>query len=448
MCGELYDVRRICRQICGIAPDEVYNLDISTPYPQRVPSMRVLASGFPCPFSDIILYPAMSNQDCCHFGDSLLPLPGILYSPSSVQGAGWFDYPAYFVDEGSDGTRQVFCWSVSTYTGGTIHYVWRVYQNFRSELAFGLYEQFRHHGPTPFGTGDYLFITLTLDRRAAWKIVKPPNNLISPHVPMALYSIPQLHWFGSYSASTVNLMTQLHAPPPPYSVYKPVDSVPQNAPGLYVNLAGMSSNAASSPPVQFSDASSDASVDAFSPDASENEDATWDSGRYFSTDEAGVATLIVPGHLKSQQAVKDFITSALSSGELGAGVREVKCSRCKNNKTKKSWDIKPSNLERHILAHLNIKCHICTICLDGFTTKDQMKKHMAKKHSETRTDTLDDEDQNTTVEHISQDIYATTYPVTIGPPVQEIEPWMTGQVCKTLPTRDVIPLGINCSFGY
>ncbi|CAE6460612.1 unnamed protein product, partial [Rhizoctonia solani] len=84
----------------------------------------------------------------------------------------------------------------------------------------------------------------------------------------------------------------------------------------------MSSNAASSPPVQFSDASSDASVDAFSPDASENEDATWDSGRYFSTDEAGVVTLIVPGHLKSQQAVKDFITSALSSGELGAGVRE------------------------------------------------------------------------------------------------------------------------------
>ncbi|KAG8694063.1 hypothetical protein FRC11_002446 [Ceratobasidium sp. 423] len=49
--------------------------------------------------------------------------------------------------------------------------------------------------------------------------------------------------------------------------------------------------------------------------------------------------------LKTQEAVKDFITKALNSGQLDKGVRHVKCSLCENKKANKEWEIKPSNLE-------------------------------------------------------------------------------------------------------
>ncbi|KAG8732415.1 hypothetical protein FRC11_013815 [Ceratobasidium sp. 423] len=77
---------------------------------------------------------------------------------------------------------------------------------------------------------------------------------------------------------------------------------------------------------------------------------------YFSTNAAGEMTLIVP-YLNSLEAVKDFLSDALNSKELARGVRVVKCSLCKNKKAAKFWNIKPSNLERHIKAHLGIKSY-------------------------------------------------------------------------------------------
>ncbi|KAH7327713.1 hypothetical protein B0J17DRAFT_218539 [Rhizoctonia solani] len=449
MCGALYDVRRISRQMCRIALKKYIIWTFLSSGPQHVPSMRVIASG-PCPFSNITICPTMSNQDYYYFGDSLPPIYGILYPLSSVQDAGWFEHPMYFVDEGSDGKRQVLCWSVSTYTEGVIHYVWHVYWSSHFDLAFGLCQLIRHHGSTSFKAGNYLFATLTPDRRAVWRIVNPPNDLVSPHVPVNLHSKPQMHWFGSNSVPTTNLVAQLHAPPPPYSAYQPADNLPQDVPDHCINLEDMYFSSVSTPHAQNSDASSDAS----SPETPETEDVTWDSGRYFSIDESGVVTLIVPGHLRDQQAVKDFIVEALNSGQLGKSVRKVKCSRCKNKKAKKFWDIKPSNLERHILAHLGIKCFYCPVygCVSEFTTKDQRKKHVENKHpilaERLKANGAAGRKRRMTSVNIVPGMQAASSPVTTGLPIGGAEPLVTNQVNQPPQAQYVVPFGTTYDFNF
>ncbi|CAE7159675.1 unnamed protein product [Rhizoctonia solani] len=105
-------------------------------------------------------------------------------------------------------------------------------------------------------------------------------------------------------------------------------------------------------------------------------------GRFFFTNGAGETTLILPERLSSSEEVKVFISDALSSGEIDKGVRHVKCSLCKNKRAARIWEIKPSNLERHICTHFGIKGYKCIVpdCSMQFTTKDQWKKHIEKKH--------------------------------------------------------------------
>ncbi|CAE7225518.1 unnamed protein product [Rhizoctonia solani] len=106
------------------------------------------------------------------------------------------------------------------------------------------------------------------------------------------------------------------------------------------------------------------------------------SGQFFSTNEAGEVTLIVPERLHSRHEVKNFVSDALNSGEIDKSVREVKCSLCKNKNYTKFWHIKPSNIERHILTHFGIKTYRCLVpdCGTIFTTKDQLKKHIERRH--------------------------------------------------------------------
>ncbi|KAG8700784.1 hypothetical protein FRC11_012662 [Ceratobasidium sp. 423] len=103
------------------------------------------------------------------------------------------------------------------------------------------------------------------------------------------------------------------------------------------------------PSAQELDTSGIAPADASSPDTG-MEHIAEDAGRYFAIDEVGTPVLIVPRSLENQEAVKDFITKALNSGQLDKGVRRVKCSRCKNKKAEKLWEVKPSNLEASYLG--------------------------------------------------------------------------------------------------
>ncbi|CAE6464114.1 unnamed protein product [Rhizoctonia solani] len=340
----------------------------------------IMASGIPRPFvnaSDVghptpyrEYYQLVTSPD---------PIEGIWYASSFVQAAGWFRNPMYFVDRGKDEVQHVFCWSLPDYKGSGLNYLWRVCLNFHSEPALALCQRFQEREPFSLATNGYLFYTLDSDSRAIWRAVKPMTTYSSPLVDVALHPSIQPNWFGSSSLGTnVNWPTQPPVPALLDYTYPPTDSLVQ---GIADSYFGPADTPFSSEPIlssQFSETSSDVSVEVYSPSDFEAEQFQ-DPRPYFYTNEQGNITLDVPRFLKDRDAVKVFLENALA--ELGKSVRKVKCSLCKNNKAKKKWDVKPSNLERHILAHLGIKDNHCSDCNESFTTKDQMKKHMTKKHA-------------------------------------------------------------------
>ncbi|KAJ1306981.1 hypothetical protein OPQ81_007961 [Rhizoctonia solani] len=373
------------------------------------------AQGHPCPSGSSTDYYAPPHVGYSAPLDALPPLPNIPYPPSSVQGAGWFEHPRYFVNKGGDGTQQVFCWSLSLYNGSVIHYLWRVYQRHQ----FVLVEYHEHHGPTPFGAGGYVFDSISPHNRALWAPFKSTSPFVSPRAPVVLHPQPQPEWFGSnHSAPASNPGTLAQVPSNPLS--KVIDNFSEGILDLYVDPGDMFLNPMSTPSTHYSDASSDvsAATDESILDASEAEETTRDPSQSFSVDEDGSIMLLVPDSLKTRKAVKRFISGAL--GELAKGGRNVKCSLCKLKKRNpnKLWDVKPSNLERHILAHLGIKDYECPICPTKFTTKDQMKKHIDKNHKGGQANTLDGKNREATNGCADQDIYAASFPDEAGLPVE------------------------------
>ncbi|CUA67050.1 hypothetical protein RSOLAG22IIIB_02968 [Rhizoctonia solani] len=103
-----------------------------------------------------------------------------------------------------------------------------------------------------------------------------------------------------------------------------------------------------------------------------------------STSSAGEActnpsvVMAVPDLNKTKEDVMSFVTDFLRG--LNKGVRRVACSRCRGEKRNKLWDIKPSNLTRHLFSHFQIKGFPCDKCNRRFTTKHQLTLHLTKQH--------------------------------------------------------------------
>ncbi|KAG8690210.1 hypothetical protein FRC11_013146 [Ceratobasidium sp. 423] len=264
---------------------------------------------------------------------------------SSARDAGMLAHPKYFVDVGNDGKQNVFCWSLSLYNGGVTNYLWRVYWDFQMEPILVLCQQIHHQESLHFGFGAYQFHVLSPDSRAIWREVKTSGVFDQSNHRVALYPDIQLNWFGSSNlASNLNMAIQRQAQALQDYPYEMADNLAQDFGNLFVNPTETSFSAVPTPSTQGSDTSSIASADAFSPETGV-ENVAGDSEQYFTADETGIPILMIPRCLESQEAVKDFITKALNSGQLDKGVRHVKCSGCKNKKTEKTWEIKPSNLE-------------------------------------------------------------------------------------------------------
>ncbi|KAF8668172.1 hypothetical protein RHS04_09124 [Rhizoctonia solani] len=342
-----------------------------------------------------------------------------------------FSYNAlFFKDEKEDGTFHTFCWSLSSHTEDRINYIWHVYSNFQPEPVFGLYQQFRYHGPSPFPAGDYLFYA-ELGSRAVWKQLKSSGLFASPYSSMDLYTAFEPD--KSKSSTTIVIANNVLATHLPMQV--PLTYAPQVLGSHIQPHKGPFHDPTDTPPscpvstpesTQYSDASSDTSVETCSSDF-KAEHVPRGSGRYFYTAKDGQVSLFIPDHLRTLEDVKAFLASALNSGDLDRGTRRVRCSLCWNKRHKKDnlWEVKPSNLERHILAHLGIKCFHCRVngCEGAFTTKDQLKKHTAKKHMDVQIDTGDDGDYEATDEITARDMYMPTSPVPVGQPIDETLVW-------------------------
>ncbi|KDN40897.1 hypothetical protein RSAG8_07765, partial [Rhizoctonia solani AG-8 WAC10335] len=388
----------------------------------------------------------MSYDEYHHFVTSLEPIPSDWYLSSSAQRAGWFHSPMYFVDGGKDGIQHVFCWSLSVYKGGDINYLWRVYWNFHSEPILALCQRFQALGSPTFATDGYLFHTQSPDCRAMWREIKPPTIFSPSLADVALHTTIHLNWFGSSSlGSNINPPTQPSVPALPGYTYQTTDDLAQSGSDLYVSPADTFFSFAPTPSSQPSDTSSDVSVDACNPGDSEAEQATQDPRAYFYTDEQGKITLDVPCSLKDRDAVKLFLGKALE--DLGKNARQVKCSLCKNKKANKEWHVKPSNLERHILAHLGIKDNQCPECGEAFTTKDQMSKHIQKKHPGLAKRLKLNGQDGGSLETMNGDLAQGTYATSssgIGRPVGGMEPLNN----QTLQAQYMVPGFLNNNHDF
>ncbi|KEP54161.1 hypothetical protein V565_021050 [Rhizoctonia solani 123E] len=378
------------------------------------------ASGLSRPFVNVAdIGNTTLYREYHHLVTSSHPIEGIWYPSSFLQAEGWFRKP----NGGKDGLQHVFCWSLSDYKG-------------------------TEHESFTLATNGYIFYTLGPDRRAMWREVKPLTTYSSSLADVALHPSIQLNWFGSSSlGSNVIWPTQPPVPALPNYAHRPPDSVIQGIADVYVGSADTSFSSEPTPSSQLPDTSSDASVDVYSLGDSDSEQFKGPRP-YFYIDAQGNITLDVPRSLKDRDAVKMFLEKALA--ELSKSVRMVKCSLCRNNKAKKDWHVKPSNLERHILAHLRIKDHHCTGCKEEFTTKDQMTKHIKKKHpAMTEPMKIIDQDGGncpTTNEDMAQGTHASSSSAAMGPPVEEAEPWLNDQTDYALPAPFMVPLNNNHSF--
>ncbi|CAE7145364.1 unnamed protein product [Rhizoctonia solani] len=268
------------------------------------------------------------------------------YPLRSVQEAGFFHRPMYFVH--GDDAQYVLCWSLSN--GDTKNYIWCIDWDLKCEPILKLYQEFLNDESSWLKTGQYLFYPQP-GSRGVWKAALKPNNLFSPfYVQVKLYSGFQPDWFkfGNdilIADSILPAAIQSPIQAQTDSTYCAASDYNSSSPDLScIDPAAMSFGHISTPSSGNSDTLSDASADVSGSDASEAEMVTWGPGRFFCTNEAGEVVLILPNHLGSREAVKAFVSDALSSGEID-GVRHVKCSLCKNKKAAKLWEIKPSNLE-------------------------------------------------------------------------------------------------------
>ncbi|CAE6464635.1 unnamed protein product [Rhizoctonia solani] len=310
--------------------------------------------------------------------------------------------PGYSVDDGEGGIQHVFCWSLSLYNEG-VNYVWRVRwdQGWDSqfEVSLALYQQFQECGSPTFGTDTYLSHTISPDYCATWREVQPPTTTNPPLEHVALHRNIQLDWLGSRSST--------------------------NLPAIPQTLG--SSNYTYQ------------TTEVFEP-----EQITRSPQVYFYPSAGGIPTLDVPRSLKTRRAVKRFLTSALET--LPKGVRGVKCSLCKKKKAGKVWNVKPSNLERHIFSHLGIKVFRCLDCPITFTTNDQMRRHMEKNHPiiEKSPKPGDRDGRNDGVTNV----YTTSIPSMASLPVGEMESLVTNQADEPLQAQYVAPPGDIYDFDF
>ncbi|CAE6403401.1 unnamed protein product [Rhizoctonia solani] len=370
------------------------------------------------------------------------PVQGNWYQLSFVQEAGWFHGPMYFMIEKEDGTQEAFCWTVVSCCGDAINYIWRVYWDFEFKRVLGLGLQFQNNGPSPFRAGDCLFHA-DLGGRAVWRQSKDLSRFSPVYDGVSLHRDPQVCWFrnGTSIFITNNILAvQSPVQARPSFTTPASESLSQSASNLFDDPVDTPLNPVSTPPSRYSDTSSDISVDVYNPGALETEPAMRDLP-FFSVGECGRMTLNVP-LLEDREAVKYFLKEAL--GHLDKKVREVKCSLCKNKKADKLWNVKPSNLERHILGHLGIKDYPCNTCAIGFTTKDQLKKHTEKKHA---ADSQANTQDGSSHEMVELDIYTGLSPITNRPLPDEIESWIIDQSYQGLQTDYAMLVGENCDFS-
>ncbi|CUA76320.1 hypothetical protein RSOLAG22IIIB_12206 [Rhizoctonia solani] len=358
----------------------------------------------------------------------------------------------YYVDRGNDVLQHVFCWSLSEYKGSGLNFIWRVCWSFHSEPTLALCQRFQEHKSYPVKLNGYVFDASSPDCRAMWRETKPPTIFSPSLADVVLHPSIQLDWFGSSSlGSTISLPPQPPIPAPSDYTYHPTDNLVQGLSGLYVNPVDTSLSPEPVPSSQCSDTSSDISIDACSPENFEAEPAQSPKA-YFSEDTRGNIILNVPRTLENRDAVDSFLGQALP--QLDKRVRRIKCSLCKNKKADRKWGVKPSNLQRHILAHLGIKDHHCLRfgCGETFTTKDQMIKHMKKKHPalakwwESTQKKRGDGNRGAKNENVAQDTYASSSSAGIAVSAGEAGPWLNDQTGQTLLAQFTIPLDDKRSF--
>ncbi|CUA76321.1 hypothetical protein RSOLAG22IIIB_12207 [Rhizoctonia solani] len=322
---------------------------ISTAKLPAVPSMMMSTSVFPRPLLDITAIGDTSPHGGHHHLSD--PIPDFWYPSSFVKDAGWLYSPMYFIDQGNDGLHHVFCWSLSEYKGSGLNFIWRVRWSLHSEPTLALYQRFQEHESYPVKLNGYVFDASSPDSRAMWRETMMPT-IFSPSIAgVALYPSIQLDWFGSSSlGSTMSLPPQPWIPVPSYRTHQSTNNLVQGLSGSYVNPVDTSLSPDPDPSSQSSDTSSDIFFDA--PEDFEAEKVEG-SNAYFCKDTRGNITLNVSRTLENRDAVESFLEQALP--QLDKSVRRIKCSLCKDKKADREWGVKPSNLRRHILAHLGIK---------------------------------------------------------------------------------------------
>ncbi|KAJ1306097.1 hypothetical protein OPQ81_010808 [Rhizoctonia solani] len=84
----------------------------------------------------------------------------------------------------------------------------------------------------------------------------------------------------------------------------------------------------------------------------------WSSTLPHGTDGLGIyggmtVLMNVPNLKQTKEEIVEFVKNFVHG--LGPGVRRVACSLCCGEKSKKLWDVKPTNLIRHLFVHFKIK---------------------------------------------------------------------------------------------
>ncbi|CAE7050303.1 unnamed protein product [Rhizoctonia solani] len=113
-------------------------------------------------------------------------------------------------------------------------------------------------------------------------------------------------------------------------------------------------------------------------DANYIDSLSQDPTHYWIYDESASPILHIPNFLSTQASIEKYVADALQV--LDQGVRKIRCSLCKDKGTSKLWDVKLPNLMRHVSTHFETKGYYCPDCGRGFTTRDQRRKHMTKRH--------------------------------------------------------------------
>ncbi|KAH7334795.1 hypothetical protein B0J17DRAFT_671571 [Rhizoctonia solani] len=298
-------------------------------------------------------------------------------------------HPLYYLTYGQDDRVQcIYSWSVCP-SGEPRSYICRIYLDSDGRWMVVLHGTI-HHNHHLVSSGDCYFYMFDVNRRLLLRLVLPDNvvKLVELYVDfeVALKEICHKNNLGYGGSCPRSPIQPTNAPSLGHFDFEPMQSLAATL-TTQSHLAFFSESAVI-PDVPPLDTFYREDLEARSTPA-----ATPDEGTFISQwllgdpnasksdfDSARTVLMKVPEQIKTQDEAMKFVREFV--GGLSKGVRRprVTCSMCRGCKRSKRWEARPSNLERHLLAHLGIKCFSCKGCDKRFTTNDQLKRHSQKCH--------------------------------------------------------------------